>query len=122
MKFTNDTGNSILIWPYFKDSNYLVFDFYGTYDNRNVKLGTPSTYDKKSSGAMKATWTRTVTKDGVMKKDVFNSVYQPPALFHKQESYVTAKPDTNSPTPQPTLPPTTVPQPSPTPLPSTLSQ
>lgn len=84
LKFTNDTGNSILIWPYFKDPNYLVFDFYGTYDGRKVVLGTPYAYDKKSDGSMKATWTRTVTLPGqAPRKDVFNSTYQPPALFHK---------------------------------------
>ncbi len=50
---------------------------------------------------MKATWTRTViTKAGETKKDTFNSVYQPPALFHKKESFVTA-PSNGSPTPTP---------------------
>lgn len=88
LKFTNDTGNSILIWPYFKDDNYLVFDFYGTYDNRKVELGTPYAYDKKSDGSMKATWKRTVTRVGEEpKNDVFNSVYQSPAKFHKQEEF-----------------------------------
>lgn len=98
LKFTNDTGNSILIWPYFKDPNYLVFDFYGTYDGRKVKLGNPYSYDKKSDGSMKATWKRTVTSaNGVTKDDVFNSVYQPPAKFHKQESFASgnAKTDPN---------------------------
>ena len=89
LKFTNDTGNSILIWPYLKDNDYLIFDFYGTYDDRKVVLGTPYSYDKQSNGAMKATWKRTVTRKGQEPKhDVFNSVYQSPALFHKQEVFV----------------------------------
>ncbi len=62
LKFTNDTGNSILIWPYFKNESYLVFDFYGTYDNREVKLNQPVIYDKKGDGSMKATWSRTVNQ------------------------------------------------------------
>lgn len=98
LKFMNDTENSILIWPYFKDENYLVFDFYGTYDGRKVELGTPYSYDKKSDGSMKSTWKRTVTKIGEeAKTDTFNSVYQPPALFHKVESFVptTPAPGTN---------------------------
>lgn len=93
LKFTNDTGNSILVWPYFKDENYLVFDFYGTYDGRKVKLGTPYSYDKKSDGSMKAIWTREViSKDGKITDDKFSSNYQPPALFHKVETFVPASP------------------------------
>ncbi len=91
LKFTNDTGHSILIWPYFKDDNYLVFDFYGTYDGRKIKLDQPYVYDKQSSGAMKATWTRTVTLPGKdARKDVFSSNYQSPALFHKKETFVSS--------------------------------
>lgn len=103
LKFKNDTGNSILIWPYFKDENYLIFDFYGTYDGRKVELGTPYSYDKKSDGSMKATWTRTVIKNGVSKDDVFNSVYQPPAKFHKTEGFASG---TTSPTTPVLAPPT----------------
>ena len=115
LKFTNDTGNSILIWPYLKDDNYLVFDFYGTYDGRKVELGTPYAYDKQSNGAMKATWKRTVKRLGEEPKyDTFGSNYQPPALFHKQETFVpaTPPPGTNpatDPAPTNTTPNTTPP-------------
>ena len=88
LKFRNDTGHSILIWPYFKTQDYLVFDFYGTYDGREVKLNQPVAYDKKSDGSMKATWIRTVTKNGQTTTDKFASNYLPPALFHKQEQFV----------------------------------
>lgn len=111
LKFVNDTGNSILIWPYFKTDNYLIFDFYGTYDGREVKLNQPVVYDKKSDGSMKATWTRTVTKNGVTTTDKFASNYLPPALFHKQETFV-ANPNSNitPPVPDPnTTPPATAP-------------
>lgn len=91
LKFTNDTGNNILIWPYFKDDNYLIFDFYGTYDGRKVELGTPYSYDRKGDGSMKANWKRTVTRVGKEPTyDNFFSLYQPPAKFHKQETFVTA--------------------------------
>ena len=101
LKFKNDTGHSILIWPYFKDNDYLVFDFYGTYDGREVKLNQPSVFDRKSDGSMKASWTRTVIKDGNKDTQTFSSVYQPPALFHKEEEFVSGESN------QPTTPATT---------------
>jgi vancomycin resistance protein YoaR len=120
LKFTNDTGNSILVWPYLKTSDYLVFDFYGTFDGRKVELGTPVQFDRKSDGSMKAYWTRKVTKNGETKEERFNSTYQPPALFHRQEQFVTA-PSAGSPSPTPivgtpsvTPSPTTTPTPKPT--------
>jgi vancomycin resistance protein YoaR len=88
LKFINDTPGAILIWPYFKEKNQLVFEFYGTKDDRKIIVEKPVQYDKKSDGSMKAYWNRTVIKDGVEKKDNFNSIYQPPALFHKQEEFV----------------------------------
>lgn len=90
LKFVNDTPAAILIWPYEKDSNTLVFDFYGTSDGRQVTLEKPVVYDRQKDGSMKATWTRLVNKNGVIKTDVFNSTYQSPALFHKTEVFVTA--------------------------------
>ncbi len=95
LKFINDTPGAILVWPYFKDKNTLVFDFYGTKDNRQVTLEKPVQYDRKPDGSMKATWTRTITKNGENKSEDFKSTYQPPALFHKTEQFVTA---TTSPT------------------------
>ncbi|MDR3642778.1 MAG: VanW family protein [Candidatus Doudnabacteria bacterium] len=91
LKFVNDTPGAILIWPYEKDSNTLVFDFYGTSDNRTVILQQPVVYDKKADQSMKATWTRIVTAaDGNQRTDVFKSTYQSPALFHKTETFVSA--------------------------------
>lgn len=119
LKFTNDSPGSILIWPYFPDDNTLIFDIYGTADDREVTLDNPVTYDRRSDGSMKAYWTRTVTKNGAVDKKTFNSVYQSPALFHKQEEFVanptapapTAPADPNpgviTPTPPPQDPPAT---------------
>jgi len=97
LKFVNDTPGSILIWPYFGPGTTLFFDFYGTKDNRQVILNDPVQFDRQANGAMKAYWTRTVIKNGVKDTHTFNSVYQPPALFHKQEQFV----------PNPTTPTTT---------------
>lgn len=121
LKFINDTPASILIWPTLKD-DYLSFDFYGTKDDRKVALSTPVQFDKKADGSMKATWERSVTKDGKTKTDVFKSTYQPPALFHKEEKFIPAVPPTPTTEPGQTpptenpAPETTTPQ---TPAPTT---
>lgn len=90
LKFTNDTPGAILIWPYFKDKDTLVFEFYGTKDSRMVTLEKPVQFDKKPDGSLKASWTRIVAKNGQEKTETFKSVYQSPALFHKEETFVTA--------------------------------
>jgi len=93
LKFVNDTPAAILIWPYEKDKDTLIFDFYGTKDSRQVTLEKPVQYDRKTDGSMKATWTRQViSANGVPRTDVFKSVYLPPALFHKEEKFVAAAP------------------------------
>ncbi len=94
LKFVNDTPGAILVWPYEKDKDTLIFDFYGTKDDRSVTLEKPVVYDRKTDGSMKATWTRQVSKDGQTRTDIFKSTYLPPALFHKQE----ALPGTGTPT------------------------
>ena len=99
LKFINDTPGAILIWPYLKDKDTLYFDFYGTKDDREVVLEKPIQYDRQSSGAMKASWTRHVTKDGETKTVEFNSVYLSPALFHKEETFVASTPPVGTPPP-----------------------
>lgn len=108
LKFVNDTPGSILIWPYMPDANTVVFDFYGTKDDRQVTLGTPSQFDKKSDGSMKASWTRTIIKNGKSTSQTFSSNYQSPALFHKQEKFPTPASPTD------VVPPITPPAPTPT--------
>ncbi len=104
LKFTNNTPGSILVWPYVKGEDTLIFDFYGTKDNRQVDISPPVQYDFKPDGSLKATWTRKVTKDGVTATDVFKSVYLSPALFHKQEIYVPTTPETPPSNPTPNNP------------------
>ncbi len=103
LKFVNDTPSSILVWPYFPDKNTLIYDFYGTNDGRQVAINNPVQFDRQSNGALKASWTRTVVKNGISDTKTFNSNYQPPALFHKTETFV-ANPGSNI-TPPPTTPP-----------------
>mgnify|MGYP001605033990 CR=1 FL=1 len=94
LKFINDTPGHILVWPYIKDSYTLIFEFYGTRDERKVTLQKPFSYDRKTDGSMKAEWTRIVENGGKTATSTFKSVYQSPALFHKQETYPTAAPST----------------------------
>lgn len=96
LRFINDTAAHILIWPSFKDADGLIFKIYGTKDDRTVTVEKPYQYDKNEDGSMKATWERTVVKDGKTKTDVFKSVYLSPALFHKEEKFVTATGTTTS--------------------------
>ena len=91
LKFINNTPGTILIWPYEKDKNTLVFDFYGTDDGRKVTLEKPVVYDRKTDGSMKAIWTRLITSTGGQTAtSTFYSNYQSPALFHKTETFVSA--------------------------------
>ncbi len=97
LKFINDTPGYILIWPYFKDKDNLVFDFFGTKDDREVTVEKPVQYDRQISGAMKATWQREVIKDGQTRTDVFKSTYQPAALFHHDTAFVTTPTENQQP-------------------------
>jgi vancomycin resistance protein YoaR len=90
LKFVNNTPATILIWPYEKDANTLVFDFYGTKDDRQVTLEKPVVFDRQPDGSMKASWTRIVVLNGETSTSTFKSVYQSPALFHKTETFVSA--------------------------------
>ena len=90
LKFQNNTPGSILVWPSFTDANTLVFDLWGTQDDRQVTLEKPVVYDRKSDGSMKADWTRVITKDGETSSITFHSVYASPALYHKTEQFVPA--------------------------------
>jgi vancomycin resistance protein YoaR len=102
LKFINDTPGTILIWPYEKDKDNLVFDFYGTKDARRVALDNPVVYDRQPDGSMKATWTRRVTNNGQTVTKTFKSVYQSPSLFHHDNQFVSATGTPESTAPHPT--------------------
>jgi vancomycin resistance protein YoaR len=117
-KFKNDLSSHLLIRTRI-EGDKLYYDFYGTKDDRKVSFDGPYQFDKKASGAMKAVWTRWVEKDGAKTEQVFNSVYQSPALFHPTPQASTPNPDASGQNPNNT-PPTgeTVPAPTPTPEPT----
>lgn len=82
LRFKNNTPAYILIQTRIEGNN-LYFDFYGSDDGRKVVLTGPYTYDKKSDGSMKATWTQEVyDKDDELEfKEIFYSNYKSPALY-----------------------------------------
>ncbi|HYF05337.1 MAG TPA: VanW family protein [Patescibacteria group bacterium] len=119
-KFVNDTPGSLLIWAEYPTKSTLVFKFYGTKDDRVVKVNTPISYDKKPDGSLKAEWSRTVTLNGKTREDVFKSVYLSPNLFHKHEEegkvgpnglLLTPVENTSTIKPAPTTPATSTPTP-----------
>lgn len=117
-KFKNDLSSHLLIRTRI-EGDKLYYDFYGTKDDRKVTFDGPYQFDKKASGAMKAVWTRWVEQDGQKTEQVFNSVYQSPALFHPTPQASTPNPDATGENPN-DAPPTgeTVPAPAPAPEPT----
>jgi vancomycin resistance protein YoaR len=111
MKYVNNLKSHVVIQTHMDlPHNKLYFDIYGTKDDRQVAFEGPVQYDKKANGALKATWTRHVTLAGETTTQVFNSTYQPPALFQKQQTTVASTPNPqteNTPanTPAPIPPP-----------------
>ncbi|HMQ01979.1 MAG TPA: VanW family protein [Candidatus Doudnabacteria bacterium] len=108
LKFTNDTGNHILIWPYIV-GDILYFDFYGTRDGREVKLNEPQTFNRQANGAMQASWSRTVTKNGKTETHRFSSNYKPPELFQRREEFVPNPESPEAPNPNQSEPETITP-------------
>ena len=92
LKFINNLSSPILIRTRIEGTK-LYYDFFGTKDNRTVTFDGPTQYDRKPDGSLKAVWTRHVTLNGQTTDQVFNSTYQPPALFHKVEQKSTPNPD-----------------------------
>lgn len=108
LKFLNDTPGHLLLQTRI-EGNKLFFEIYGTADGREVKIKGPTTIQKYSSGALKATLTQEIWRDGQLeRKQVFNSSYNSPALY--------PNPYAATPTPSPTPVPSPVITPTPTPL------
>ncbi len=77
LKFKNDSGNHILIWPEISGTT-LAFNFYGKPDGRTVQVDDPVRYDIKGPGVFKTSLRRTVaTSGGTQKEDIFRSSYRP---------------------------------------------
>jgi len=78
LKFINNTEGHILLQTKIEGTELFV-EFYGSSDERQVVMDGPYQYDKKTSGAMKAYFTRTISYPNGNKKDErFDSNYQPP--------------------------------------------
>lgn len=80
-RFLNNTPGYLLIQTKI-DGTRLLFELWGTADGREVIVDGPHPYNKLSSGAVKATLTQKVIRDGAtLIEDTFRSNYKSPALF-----------------------------------------
>ena len=77
LKFVNDTPSHILVQSKMNGKK-LAFEIYGSGDGRMVSVDGPYQYDQKKSGAMKAYFTRTISKNREMTEQRFDSVYSAP--------------------------------------------
>lgn len=81
LKFINNTPNYILIQARIKGSK-LIFEFYGTADNRDVKIKGPIIYESNPDGSLKTVLYQEIWRDGKLeRKSTFWSNYQSPALY-----------------------------------------
>src|SRR3989344_1353582 len=72
LKFVNDTPSHILVQSKMNGKK-LAFEIYGSSDGRMVSVDGPYQYDQKKSGAMKAYFTRTISKNREMTEQRFDS-------------------------------------------------
>lgn len=82
LKFVNDTPSHILVQSKMNGKK-LAFEIYGSSDGRMVSVDGPYQYDQKKSGAMKAYFTRTISKNREMTEQRFDSVYSAPPPLEK---------------------------------------
>jgi vancomycin resistance protein YoaR len=82
LRFKNNTPGYILIQTKIEGTE-LIFDFYGTSDERKVNLIGPKIISRNPDGSMKTTLTQQVLdKDGnILREDVFNSSYDSPSKY-----------------------------------------
>lgn len=78
LKFKNNAPGHVLIQSRVEGTK-LIFDIYGSSDNRKVVLDGPHQYDQKSNGSMKAYFIRKLYQDGLLaKEERFDSNYGAP--------------------------------------------
>lgn len=81
LRFINDTPNHLLIQSRIEGTK-LIFEFYGTKDDRQVKVIGPTVYEKKADGSLKAILYQEIWRDGQLeRKDTFRSNYKSPDLY-----------------------------------------
>lgn len=92
LKFVNNTENYILIQTK-ATSHQLFIDFFGTYDGRRIEKEKPNSFDKKSDGALKATWGFKAydAMGNLMTESSFASNYRSPDLYHQTDLKEQAK-------------------------------
>ncbi len=85
LRFINNTPGHILIQTR-AEGTYLIFEFYGTDDGREVEVEGPYQYDMKSDGSMKAILTRRIHRDGkLIEEKSWYSNYKSPSLYPVEE-------------------------------------
>lgn len=100
-RFLNNTPGYILIQTSIAGTK-LTFEFWGTDDGREVVVSGPHPYGRQPDGAVKATLTQTVTKNGeVLIEDTFYSNYKSPKLFPKVLAANGEAPPASTPSPEP---------------------
>lgn len=86
LRFINDTPRHLLIQSKIEGAK-LIFEFYGTDDQREVKVIGPVQYDQKPDGSLKAILTQEIWRDNQMeRRDVFRSNYKSPDLYPIQRN------------------------------------
>ena len=81
LKFFNDTPGHLLIQGKVS-GNKLIFDFFGTRDNRETKVKGPTILESKPDGSMKTILTQEIWRNGQLERaDIFRSNYKSPDLF-----------------------------------------
>ncbi len=85
LRFINNTPGHILIQTKIV-GNELIFEFYGTNDNRKIEVIGPEQYDLQPDGAMKAKLTQKVydNNGNVIIDKTFYSNYKSPSLYPEE--------------------------------------
>lgn len=83
LRFTNDTGNYILIQTY-SMGNILYFDFYGDIGDRKSTIEGPTVVSRGDDGSLITVFYRNVYNgDNLKRKDTFKSYYKPSEDFER---------------------------------------
>jgi len=78
LKFINDTPSNVLIQAKVEGTK-LFFEFYGTPDNRVVKIEGPNEYERNPDGSLKTILTREIYKEEeLIATNTFRSSYRSP--------------------------------------------
>lgn len=94
LRFINNTPNYILIQTKIEGTT-LIFQFYGTNDERKVEVIGPKVLKREADGSMKTSFTQKVydKDENLIINDVFNSNYDSPSKYpHPGEEKLTKKP------------------------------